>query len=490
MKRSTFLVQPWGRLLLAAAVFAVVFSPKAARSAEPQRALLAGAAASNITPPLGALVVGGWSPHPATHVHDELFAKCLVLDDGKTRLVFVICDNVGIPREVFDAAKQSIREHTGIPVEHMLMASDHTHSAASARGEKRMAVSETLSDYQQFVATRISDGVRRAVNNLEPARIGWGSASEPSQVFNRRWHLKPGTPIPNPFGGEDKVMMNPGRGSDRLLKPAGPTDPEIAFLSVQSTDGRPIALVANYSLHYVGGVPGATISADYFGVFADRIQELLGADRLDPPFVAMMSNGTSGDVNNIDFLGGSSRKAPFEKIREVADLVARDVFEAHKNIQFHDRVELGAQQEELTLAVRKPTADETAYFQKVLAKGEDEKPYHVREKIYAQRAQDLAESPDKVSVILQAFRVGDVGIAAIPFEVFTEIGLEIKRECPLPKAFTISLAGGSYGYLPTPRQHALGGYETWLGTNNVQLDASEKIVARLLAMFERLKQSQ
>ena len=68
-------------------------------------------------------------------------------------------------------------------------------------------------------------------------------------------------------------------GNPNIDKAAGPIDPEVAFLSLQSTDGRPIALLANYSLHYVGGVGGGHVSADYFGIFADRIQELLGADR-------------------------------------------------------------------------------------------------------------------------------------------------------------------------------------------------------------------
>ena len=83
--------------------------------------------------------------------------------------------------------------------------------------------------------------------------------------------------------GTDKVKMNPGVGSSNLDKPAGPVDPQICFLSVQSASGRPIALLANYSLHYVGGVGPGHISADYFAAFADRIQQLIGADHLDPP---------------------------------------------------------------------------------------------------------------------------------------------------------------------------------------------------------------
>lgn len=80
------------------------------------------------------------------------------------------------------------------------------------------------------------------------------------------------TPTPNPFGGEDQVVMNPGRGNPNILKAAGPTDPEVALLSIQAADGRPIALVANYSLHYVGPAAGPVISADYFGIFGGTAQ--------------------------------------------------------------------------------------------------------------------------------------------------------------------------------------------------------------------------
>ena len=138
------------------------------------------------------------------------------------------------------------------------------------------------------------------------------------------------------------------------------------------------------------------------------------------------------------------------------------------------------------LAVRKPTRSNWPTSGEILAQPEDAKPYHVHERDYARRALQLHESPDEVSVPLQAFRIGDLGIAAIPFEVFTETGLEIKQKSPLKPTFTIELANGSYGYLPTPRHHALGGYETWLGTNKVEVEASEKIVRTLLEMFEGL----
>jgi hypothetical protein len=451
----------------------------------PPRAFRAGAAASNITPPLGELIVGGWKPYPARHIHDELYAKCLVLDDGKTQIAIVLCDNVGIPREVFDTAKTLIKKETGLPPSHVLTAATHTHSATTARGANPLVPDWKFTGYQGFLARRIADGVQRAINNLEPARIGWGRAEEKSQVFNRRWHVTNKALLRNPFGGVDTVRMNPPRGDKSLLRPAGPVDPEIAFLTVQSRDGRPIALLANYSLHYVGGVGPGHVSADYFGVFAHRIAELLKAEKTDPPFVGILSNGTSGDINNINFRERGVRKKPYEKMREVGRLVAQRVHYAHKSVKYHDWVALGAMQKDLVLKVRKPTEEQLRYFENVMT-NKQRKPYYVHERTYADRVAQLAKSPDTVSIPLQAIRIGDVGIAAIPFEVFVEIGLEIKQKSPFPRSFTIELANGSYGYLPTPAQHKLGGYETWMGTNRVEKTASDKITKSVLGMLSEL----
>lgn len=448
--------------------------------------LRAGAATSNITPPLGELIVGGWQPIPATHIHDELHARCLVLNDGETTLAIVLCDNVGVPREVWDKAKEYIAAEARIPATNVLCAATHTHSATTARGENKVVPTAQLTDYQAFLARRIADGVRRAVNQLEPAQIAFGAVDEPSQVFNRRWYVTDPDLLRNPFGGVDQVRMNPPAGNPALVRPAGPTDPQIAFLSVQSVEGRPIALLANYSLHYVGGVPGGHVSADYFGVFAERIAERLGAEKLSPPFVGILSNGASGDVNNINFREPGPRKQPYEKMREVADLVARRVQEAHPSLVFQRDVTLAAATAELTLQVRKPTPEMLARLESLVASS-DPKTLRVHEDVYLQRLRRLAESPDTVTILLQALRIGDVGIAAVPFETFAETGLEIKQKSPFPKTFTIELANGSYGYLPTPEQHALGGYETWMGTNNVEIEASVKIVRTLLDLFAQVQ---
>jgi len=137
--------------------------------------------------------------------------------------------------------------------------------------------------------------------------------------------------------------------------------------------------------------------------------------------------------------------------------------------------------------VRKPDQQMIAWANGVLSRPDTIVPVHRHEKTYAERTLKMLDWPDNVDILLQTFRIGDLGVAAIPFETFAETGMEIKAKSPFWPSFTIELANGSYGYLPTPEQHALGGYETWFTTNKVEVEASVKIVAKILELFARIK---
>lgn len=456
-----------------------------------ERVFKAGASTSNITPPLGLEIVGNYNSPIADYVHDQINAKSIVIQDGNETLVFVIVDNVAVKREVYDAAKAMIRNKLKIPSSNVLIASTHTHSSVSAgkQGIERRSwqYGEPLDEYQLFVAKRIADGVQTALGNLEPAKIAWGGIDVQEHVFNRRWIMK--EPVMSPLGFMDKAKMNPGVGHPDLKEPAGPTDPEVSFIAIESTDGRPIAVMGNYSLHYVGGVPRGHLSADYFAIFGDRMQELLEADRQHPPFVGIMTNGTSGDINNINWPGPTrERNAPYEKMRYVANDVADKVLSVYRELEFQEWVPLRAAQSEITLQIRRASPELLANMEKVRQRPNDDDPlYHPLEKIYAERIKILEEEwPDEIDIVLQTFKIGDLGIAAIPFETFAETGLEIKDRSPFEDTFTIELANGAYGYLPTPEQHEVGGYETWLTTNRVEINASRMIVTEIMNLFDQV----
>jgi hypothetical protein len=96
-----------------------------------------------------------------------------------------------------------------------------------------------------------------------------------------------------------------------------------------------------------------------------------------------------------------------------------------------------------------------------------------------------------VELKLQAMRIGDLAICAIPCEVFVEIGLDLKKQSPFKHTFTVSLANGYNGYLPTPEHHALGGYETWRARSSyLEVDASTKITQTLVQLLRDLAQDE
>ena len=476
------------RYLLLVGLMAAVTVTSADRAvAERAPQLRAGAATSNITPPLGGEIIGGFRPIPARHIHDELRARCLVLDDGETQLALVVCDLLGIHRSVSDEARRLISQHSGIPPEQVMISATHTHSACSALGGNRFAPDPSLDKYQRFVARRIADGVARAKNLLQPAELAFGTAEAPEHVFNRRWYMRPGTVPTNPFGrNDDRVKMNPPAGSQNLLRPAGPTDPTVSLVSVRSTDGSPLALFAAYSLHYVGGVGRGHVSADYFAMFCEEIVRLQEAERADPPMVPMMANGTSGDINNINFREPRERRAPYEQMRSVATDLARRVDAALEGLEYRRDITLEARYREPEIDFRRPDAELIAWAEETLAEPAENPRRTSLPRIYAERTLRMAEHPEAAPMPLQVLRIGEVAIATMPCEVFCEIGLEYRDRSALQPAFMVSLAHGYYGYLPTPRQHRLGGYETWLGTNRLKPAASDKMLEHLLEMTAEL----
>ena len=456
----------------------------------PKAPLMAGAATSNITPELGGEVVGGFSPYPCTHIHDELHARCLVLDDGKSKLALVVCDLLGLHRSVSVKAREFIEKETGIPAANVLISGTHTHSAVNALGGPvRGYFSDLeLTDYQKFVARRIADGVRRAINLLRPAEIAFGTVDVPEHVHIRRWFLKEGSMPPNPFGKIDKVKMNPGAGNPALVEPAGEPDPTVSFIALREPGGRLISVYSAYSLHYVGGVNGADISADYYGMYCEALKRLQTDGANDPPFVAMMANGTSGDANNINFRNPQPRKQPYEQMRYVAEDVAAKVNNALSKVTWQSSAPLAARYRELDVKWRAIPDELVAWAKETEAKapriqgGKADLPL-----AYAGRVQRLAQASPETKTPVQILRIGDVCIGTTPTETFAETGMEFRKRSPFAKSFMVELANGYYGYMPTPRHFELGGYETWPGTNNLEPQASVKMMDALLEMAAELQ---
>jgi len=409
----------------------------------------------------------------ADKVVDPLFAKALALDDGTTRLVLCVVDTCMMPRDLIDRAKAEASRTTGIPTQRMLVSATHTHSAPSAMGCLGSRVDPA---YAAFLPGKIAAAIVGAVERLTPARIGWAQMDDWEHTFNRRWIRRPDRMITDPFGERNvRAHMHPGHESPDAVGPSGPVDPQLSVLAVQRPDGKPLALLANYSQHYYGS---QLLSSDYYGRFARHIATMLGAD---DSFVGIMSQGTSGDLMWMDY-GALKREIGYDAYaKEIAEHVATMV----KGILWRDAVPLKMAERTLDLSYRVPDAKRLSWARDLAAKLGDRLPQSQPE-IYALESIYLHERP-RTELKLQALRIGDLGIAALPNEVFAITGLKLKRQSPLAVTFNIELANGAEGYIPPPEQHKLGGYTTWAArTAGLETNAEPRIADALLSLLEEV----
>jgi hypothetical protein len=358
----------------------------------------------------------------------------------------------------------------------MLISATHTHSAPSVWGALGSRVD---SEYSEFLAPQIARGIELAANNLEPARVGWAVAKDFEHTHCRRWIFRSDRIRTDPFGVQTvRAHMHPGYQNPDTVGPCGPVDPDLSMLSVQSRDGRPIALLANYAMHYFGS---PLVSADCFGRFAEKFTQRIGAHKADPPFVGILSQGTSGDQMWMDY-GQPQKKISLD---EYSDGLARIAHDAYGQITHQDWVPLAMRETKLTLQRRTPNDERLAWARAIDADIKDRLPRGLPE-IYAREQILLHENPT-AELKLQALRVGELGIAAIPNEVFGITGLKLKAHSPLVPTFNIELANGAEGYIPPPEQHKLGGYTTWPARSaGLEVEAEPRIVEALLGLLEEI----
>lgn len=463
---------------LIAASIAVALTPGVTPAAD-LGPLRAGAAAVDVTPPkewLPISVNGGFTARFLDQVTDPLHVKVIVLSDGRTTFALGTVDSCVVDRALYDEAKRIAEEKTGIPASRMLISATHTHEAPAVVGVHGTDPDER---YRAFLTEKIAEAIVAANAKLAPAEVGWAVGECTEWVHCRRWLMKPGTAQTVPFTGhsENMAQMNPGHDNPNKVKQTGPVDPAVTMLAVRTADHKPIAVYANYSTHYASA-PG--ISADYFAVFGEELRRLVGGGE---DFVGIMSNGTSGDANCIDF----TKPAKKFTHTQVGQDVAAKAFAAYETITFRDRVPLAAAEEKLTLAVRMPTPEEVTQAREFLVKEVGDRLPRTIEESYARETVILSEMPPTRELKLQAYRIGDLGIASVTTETYGSTGLAIKAASPFKPTLVVSLANGWDGYLPPPDQHPLGGYTTWRARAScLEVEAEPKIRKTVIGLLNEV----
>ncbi len=445
--------------------------------AHPVRAeLRAGAASIDITPPfLPVLVNGGFLSRSESNITSRLHARALALHDAES-IAIVVVDTCMMGRPLIDEAKALAAERTGLATNRILIAATHTHSAPSA-----FACLGTQADprYVPFLRNRIVDAIEAARSRMEPARIGWARANAAEFTALRRWIRRSDRIAEDPFGNRTvRANMHAAANWDDVTGEAGPEDPDLSLISVQGPDGKPIAVLGNFSMHYFGE---GGIGADYFGRFCERLRARIAPEHTN--FVAILSHGCSGDIWRVDYTIPRERR-PDPSIDAYTDSLVEIAVRALADAR-HEDADLAMAERRFTLNYRVPDRQRLEWAERIVAAMGDRPPANLPE-VYAME-QVILHERQRTEVVVQAVRVGDIAIATTPTETYAITGLKIKAASPLPRTIVLDLANGGDGYIPPPEQHLLGGYNTWPARSaGLEVTAEPKIAEAAIRALEEV----
>jgi len=435
----------------------------------------AGAAVIDISPPkLPVLVNGGMLSRYVDKINTKPHARAIVLADGKSQIAIVVADSCMMSREVLDDAKAMASAKTGIPADRMLISATHAHSVPASMG---CLGTDADPSYVPFLKEKLGEVIAAALANLTPAKIGMGKGNAAEFTALRRWIRRPDKIVEDPFGNPTvRAAMHAGRNWDDVTGESGPEDPDLSLISIQSHDGKPLAVLGNFSMHYFGD---KDISADYFGLFAEGLKQRIAPEA---GFVGIMSHGCSGDIYRVDYKV-PEKDRPKPTIDEYTNGLLDIAMKVYGEIEYRSDVDVAMQERRMTLKYRVPDKQRLEWAQRIMAEVGDRLP-KTQTEVYA-REQILLNERQQTEIVVQALRIGDIGIATTPNETYAITGMKIKAASPLPHNVVIELANGGDGYIPPPEQHLFGGYNTWAARSaGLEVSAEPRIAQAAIELLE------
>jgi hypothetical protein len=434
-----------------------------------------GAAAVVITPPAGTPMAGYYSARAAEGVHDDLFAKALVLEKDGVKAALVALDLISTTRGLVEEARREIAKSTSIPTAHVMISATHSHTGPilSGRGVRESFLGGSTDLAQRYVAelpTKIARAVEQADKALKPARLSLGRGKEETIAFNRRYHMKDGT-----------VGWNPGKLNPNILKPAGTIDPDVPVAYFESADKKPLATYVNYAVH-LDNVGGLQISADMPYTLSKLLSEFKG-----PDMVTVYTTGCCGDVNHINVYWAEPQKG-HENAARMGIVLAAEVLRTWPGLKAVEPGALRIKRQTVPLPLPKITADDVSKAQDVVNRLKDagaKKPTFL-EQVQAFKVLDVQGREGKPNEVeVQVVALGhDVAWVSLPGEIFVELGLAIKQDSPFKYTFLAELANGSIGYIPSRRAYLQGNYE--VVSARCAEGSGEILVATALKMLKEL----
>lgn len=423
--------------------------------------LRVGRAATKITPGAGMPMAGYYRVRLNEGVHDDLWAKAIVLEYEGTRAALVALDLVSIPERFVAEARREIESRTGIPGDSVMISATHSHTGPEmgARLKGVDAKAEKIAaNYHRRLPVWIAESVEKAAADLQRASVSAAVGHEHNISFIRRFRMKDG-----------RVGWNPGKLNPEIVHPIGTIDPDVPVVYFSTPDREPLATYVNFANH-LDTVGGMKFSADYPYTLAKQLREVHG-----PDMVTTFTIGTAGNINHIDVKSPTRQKGHGEAAR-IGTILVGEVLRTFRRLKDIEPGAIQASREIVLLDPAPIKADDPEWARSVLARygTPDAAPFY--EQVHAFKVLDIEKLKGKpIEAEVQVITLGDhIAWVGLPGEIFVELGRAIKVRSPFPLTIIAELANGSIGYVPDRRAYPEGAYEVI--STRVAAGGGEKLV--------------
>jgi neutral ceramidase len=416
-----------------------------------------GSAAVELTADDDMVIAGGITPGKASGQEGKLRAVAVVLEQQPFgKLAIVACDVLMMTREHLDPAAREIEKTTGIPFANILVNCTHTHHAPSTMVLHGYGLDDTF-------VKRVQRGIVKAAQDAH--------ANLSSDGCRFLFHLGEESAV----GQNSRQLLPDGQiywvgPRTNFVRATGPFDPELPVFAFRDSGDKLRAIIFNHSTHTIGTRLAGRRSPSFYGLAAQELEMELGG-------TFCFLEGASGSTHNLNLSGDEMTR----RLKQaVSDALARAIVRPvprlaaiKRPFKFHVRnFDEAAEDAAVSKYCRKYVG---AYGETVIQVFRD-----MRKTLAAQRGQER-------ETWLQVLLIGDVAIAGVPAEYFTQLGLDIKNRSPFRHTYIAELANDWIGYLPNLEAHKLGGYQVWTGYHSyAEPGTGERLADEIVAMLREL----
>ncbi|MFN4227880.1 MAG: neutral/alkaline non-lysosomal ceramidase N-terminal domain-containing protein [Candidatus Ratteibacteria bacterium] len=384
-----------------------------------------------ITPPVGFSLVGYFVDRRSEGIMDPLFATSMVIDDGKNLFALVSCDLIWIENEIVKRVKEIVKEKLKIKPKNISIHATHTHTGPLPSRPDNSIYTKNFyvdSSYLKILPLLIAESIKVAFKNLKEIEIGFGKSRVEQIAFNRRYLMKDGRVITNPFTQKKNIVRSIGEVDDTL------------YVVVFKGNKNYIGFILNFALH-PNTIGGNLISADWPGALRKKIEDEFKCN-------ALILNGPSGDINHINPLDDTTRT---NKIKEI---IAEKIFERTKeilnNIEFKKYESIKPFFKSFTLNYYPYTKKDIEKAKEILKSKipHDSLKYLIATSIINIDKQKKKEK--KLNLYFNGFSIDkELCILTLPGEIFAGIGKKIRETLPFENIIIAQNSNFHLGYIPT-----------------------------------------